>query len=68
MDAPTIDIDAATSMDIDAPTLSIDGPGGNITSRNVTLHSHTHNVEDADPVGDNTAGADVESDPPTGAS
>ena len=39
---PTIDIDAATSMEIDAPTLSIDGPAGNITSQNRTLHSHTH--------------------------
>jgi len=68
MDAPAIDIDAASTMDIDAPTLSIDGPAGNITSRNIVLHSHTHNVADADPTGDNTAGPDVESDPPTGAS
>ena len=44
MDAPTIDIDAATSMDIDAPTLSIDGPAGNITSNDRTLHTHKHDV------------------------
>ena len=42
IDAPTIDIDAASTMDIDAPTLSIDGPAGNITSNRRTLHTHTH--------------------------
>ena len=36
-------------MDIDAPTLSIDGPAGNITSVNRTLHTHKHDYEDAAP-------------------
>lgn len=36
-------------MDIDAPTLSIDGPDGNITSNNRTLHTHRHDYEDHDP-------------------
>ena len=29
-------------MTVDAPTLSIDGPAGNITSNEVTLHTHKH--------------------------
>ena len=49
MDANKIDIDANTSMDIDAPTLSIDGPAGNITSNSRTLHTHKHDYEDARP-------------------
>ena len=65
VDGSTIDMDASSSMTVDAPTLSIDGPAGNITSNEVTLHTHTHNQKDADPAGDNTAGPDVESDPPT---
>ena len=56
MDAPTIDIDAATSMEIDAPTLSIDGPEGNITSNSVTLHTHTHPQNDGNDAG---GGADT---------
>jgi len=36
-----MDIDA-NNMTIDAPTMSIDGPAGNITSNDVTLHTHTH--------------------------
>ena len=35
-------MDADVSMTIDSPTMSIDGPAGNITSNNITLHTHTH--------------------------
>jgi len=37
-----LDMDADVSMTIDSPTMSIDGPAGNITSNNITLHTHTH--------------------------
>ena len=37
-----LDMDADVSMTIDSPTMSIDGPAGNITSNDVTLHTHTH--------------------------
>ena len=40
VDGATIDMDASSSMTVDAPTLSIDGPEGNITSNEVTLHTH----------------------------
>ena len=53
-DAPTIDIDATTSMEIDAPELSIDGPAGNITSNDVTLHTHTHPQNDGNDAGGGT--------------
>ena len=55
----------ANTGTIDYNNGSIDVTSGNITDTNVTLHTHTHNVEDADPAGDNTAGPDVESDSPT---
>ena len=42
VDGSTIDMDASSSMTVDAPTLSIDGPAGNITSNEVTLHTHKH--------------------------
>ena len=48
---------------MDAPNLSIDGPDGNITSKTVTLHSHTHNTSDPSHA---QHGTDTESDPPTG--
>ncbi len=62
--APTMDIDATTGT-IDYNTGSIDVVSGNITDTNVTLHTHTHNTTDPDPVGDNSAGSDTESDSPT---
>ena len=37
-----MDMDADISMTIDSPSMSIDGPAGNITSNDVTLHTHTH--------------------------
>ena len=63
IDAPTIDVDAASamtidsgsSMTIDSPTLSIDGPDGNITSKGITLHDHVHE-------GSPTAGQGAKSD------
>jgi len=62
--APTMDIDATTGT-IDYNTGSIDVVSGNITDTNVTLHTHTHNTTDPDPVGDNSAGANTESSSPT---
>ena len=40
--ATNMDIDAQTLLEMDAPNISIDGPVGNITSNNITLHTHTH--------------------------
>ena len=57
-----MDIDAP-QITMDAPNLSIDGPDGNITSKTVTLHSHTHNTSDPSHA---QHGTDTESDPPTG--
>lgn len=62
--APTMDIDANTGT-IDYTNGSIDVTTGNITDTNVTLHTHTHNITDADPAGDNGPGPDEESDAPT---
>ena len=59
-----MDIDAANGF-IDFTTGSIDVVSGNITDTTVTLHSHTHNTTDPDPVGDNSAGANTESSSPT---
>lgn len=61
--AANMDIDA-NNMTIDAPTMSIDGPAGNITSNNVTLHTHTHPTTSMD-TGDGTnSGATNNSDSP----
>ena len=57
-----MDIDA-NNMTIDAPTMSIDGPAGNITSNDVTLHTHTH-AQGNDTRGDGQS----ETDAPTGGS
>tara|TARA_Y100000004_G_scaffold196616_1_gene267270 strand:- start:1145 stop:2584 length:1440 start_codon:yes stop_codon:yes gene_type:complete len=38
----TIDVDAVTSMTIDAPTGSLDYTSGNITVHGIGLHTHTH--------------------------
>ena len=44
--------------------MSIDGPAGNITSNNVTLHTHTHPTTSMD-TGDGTnSGATNNSDSP----
>ena len=57
-----MDIDA-NNMTIDAPTMSIDGPAGNITSNDVTLHTHTHPQNDG-----NDAGGGADTSAPNGGS
>jgi len=42
-----MDIDAP-QITMDAPVLSIDGPDGNITSKTVTLDTHTHEITHKD--------------------
>ena len=60
--AANMDIDA-NNMTIDAPTMSIDGPAGNITSNDVTLHTHTHPQNDG-----NDAGGGADTSAPNGGS
>tara|TARA_B100000073_G_C23737601_1_gene572736 strand:- start:433 stop:1989 length:1557 start_codon:yes stop_codon:yes gene_type:complete len=58
-----MDIDA-NNMTIDAPTMSIDGPAGNITSNDVTLHTHTHPTTSMDTGTGANSGAKNDSDAP----
>ncbi len=59
-----MDVDAAGTMTIDAPTMSIDGPAGNITSNDVTLHTHTHPTTSMDTGTGANSGAKNDSDAP----
>jgi len=58
-----MDIDANT-MTIDAATMSIDGPAGNITSNEVTLHTHTHQTTSMDTGDGANSGSKNASDSP----
>lgn len=62
--ADTMDIDASTSMTLDSPEGSIDLTTGNITSNNVTLHTHTHPTTSMDTGSGANAGATNDSSPP----
>lgn len=63
--ARKVDLDAANDVDIDAPTVTIDGPAGNITSNGVTLHTHIHKTTSLDTGTGINAGVKNDSDAPT---
>ena len=60
----SLDMDADVSMTIDSPTMSIDGPAGNITSNDVTLHTHTHQTTSMDTGNGANSGSKNASDSP----
>ena len=60
----TLDIDATETLTMDAPNMSIDGPAGNITSNDVTLHTHTHQTTSMDTGNGANSGSKNASDSP----